>query len=139
MAKFFIVSTACRAVDSRRGLADSDAGERADSVAACTWLFSADPGVDDPETAIRTAVVSYFDSAEGQRVRTGEGLSFLGWEEAIPWVPDEIWLRHGLTAIRHPDVERLVLDSEEDLSEEISAPQSTPFEASTNAITAPSA
>lgn len=139
MAKFFIVSTACRAVDSHGGVADSDSGERAASVGGCSWLFSADPAVDDPETAIRTAVVSYFDSAEGQRVRTREGLSFLGWEEAIPWVPDETWLRHGLTAIRHPDVERLVLDTEEDLSEEISAPQATSFESSTNAITAPSA
>jgi hypothetical protein len=34
-------------------------------------------------------------------------------------VPDEVWQRHGLTALRHPEVERVLLDEDEDLAEEL--------------------
>ena len=121
MSRFFIVNTV-----SWRGGQEPPAGELTDSdrrgqCTGCAWLFSAAPGVDDAEAALRAAVIDYFGSAVGRRLRQTEGLTPLTWEEAIPWVPDELWRRHGLTALRHPEVERLLLDEEEDLGEELPA------------------
>jgi hypothetical protein len=102
--------------------ADSFAGyvrvEAAPAGAGCAWLFAAAAEVEDPETALRRAVTEFFRSPQGERIRRGEELTKLGWCDAIPWVPDETWARHGLTAFRHPEVERILLDEQEDLAEE---------------------
>lgn len=102
-----------------RGLADGKLREdvAARRIQGCTWLFRAGARVDDPEEALRDAVRDFFSSEEGLRVLQGEDLRPLSWEAAIPWVPDEVWERHGLEAIRHPEVERVVLDGNEDLAE----------------------
>ena len=87
----------------------------------CAWLFEAAASVDDPESTMRAAVAEFFSGEEGSRVRAREGLVHLRWCDVIPWIPDEIWERHGLTVFRHPDVERILLDSEEDLAEDLPA------------------
>lgn len=117
--RFLIVNTvdwdACRGL-SEGTLRDDEAVRR---IQGCTWLFRASAAVDDPEEALRDAVRAFFSSEEGRRVLKGEDLPRLEWEAAIPWVPDEVWARFGLEAIRHPDVQRVVLDGSEDLTESL--------------------
>jgi hypothetical protein len=119
MSRFIIVSVPGAAASPSRHYADSVTDDSAEVEAGCAWLFSAAPRVDDPEEAVRAAVREYFASAEGTRVREGEGMERVGWCEAIRWVPDATWERHGLTVFRHPDVERIILHDEEDLAEEL--------------------
>lgn len=120
MSRFVIVSMPARSGESPDQFAEITRGEVSAATTGCAWLFSATPRVDDPESALRTAVQEYFSSAEGRRVRDSEQLEHLGWCDAIPWIPDDVWERHGLTVFRHPDVERILLDEEEDLAEELS-------------------
>ena len=87
--------------------------------AGCTWLISAEQRVDDAEEALRAAVREFVTSEAGQRVRQGEGSEMFGWCDALAWIPDEVWEAHGLSVFRHPDVERIILDAEEDLAEEL--------------------
>lgn len=87
----------------------------------CVWLFRVEPRVDDVREAARDAVLAFFTTEAGRRVREGEQLASLRWEDAVGWVPDEVWARHGLEPLRHPDVERVMLDGEEDLAPEIDA------------------
>jgi hypothetical protein len=123
MSRFFIVGTAGSTVGRTATFTNSTCGEGAAQSAGCAWLFSAEAVVDDAEAALRDAVMAFFGSDEGRRVREGEELVSLSWEEAIPWVPDRVWREHGLTAIRHPEVERILLDRDEDLAEELAAGQ----------------
>ena len=119
MSRFFIVNTV-----SWRGARDPREheltyGDRSGQCTGCAWLFTASSAVDDVEAALRAAVLEHFGSAAGRTLREREALTPFTWGEAIPWVPDEVWKRHGLTALRHPDVERILLDEEEDLAEEL--------------------
>lgn len=113
MSRFFIVNT----VESLRSepLEDLTGAPIEGQCTGCAWLFRAEPRIDDPEQALRRAVTAHFGSARGRGVLEGEGLSTLRWEDAIPWVPDEVWAEHGLSILGHPDVERLLLDAREDL------------------------
>lgn len=116
MSRFIIVSLP---VEARRlpGRFDSLADWESEPVdAGCAWLFSAGAEVEDAEEALRRAVTEFFGSEDGQAVAEGESAARLGWCEAIPWIPDEVWERHGLTVFRHPDVERILLDAEEDFA-----------------------
>ena len=113
MSRFFIVNT----VESLRSETPEDlTGAPVEGqCTGCAWLFRAEPRIDDAEEALRGAVYAFFGTAEGRAVLEGEGLSALRWEDAIPWVPDEVWAEHGLSILGHPDVERLLLDAGEDL------------------------
>lgn len=117
--RFLIVNTVDW--DACRGLTDGTLREEeaVRRVQGCTWLFRASAAVDDPEEAMRDAVREFFASEEGRRVLKGEDLARLDWEAAIPWVPDEVWDRFGLEAIRHPEVQRVILDGSEDLAESL--------------------
>ena len=119
MSRFIIVSAPGVAPTPARHPADRFADGSASLEAGCAWLFSAAARVDDPEEAVRAAVREYFATAEGAQVRESEGMERLSWCEAIRWVPDDVWERHGLDIFRHPDVERIILDEEEDLAEEV--------------------
>jgi hypothetical protein len=119
MSRFIIVSMPGAAIPGPGRFAEIDQADAGVPRAGCAWLFSAVAGVDDAEGALRAAVGEFFATEEGQAVREGEGLATMGWCDALPWVPDEIWQRHGLTVFRHPDVERIILDEEEDLAEEL--------------------
>ena len=119
MSRFFIVNTVSWGGAREPGERELTYGARSGQCTGCAWLFTASPGVDDVEAALREAVLEHFGSAAGRRLRETEALTPLTWEEAIPWVPDEVWRRHGLTALRHPEVERVLLDEEEDLAEEL--------------------
>ncbi len=101
----------CRAVAAGQ-LSEEEAME---SLTGCAWLFRVEAEVENVEEAARDAVKTYFASQEGLQVIEREGIEALTWEEAILWVPDEIWKRHGLEPIRHPDVERVILDADEDV------------------------
>ena len=117
MSRFFIVNT----VDWSRvpdGGQDLTGASPEGQCTGCAWLFRAGPEVDDLESALRAAVSELFSGPEGRRIRGGEELETLRWEEAIPWIPDEAWSAQGLTILRHPEVERLLLDREEDLLED---------------------
>ncbi len=103
----------CRAVAAGQ-LSEEEAME---SLTGCAWLFRVEAEVESVEEAAREAVRAYFSSEEGRRVIEREELAALTWEEAILWLPDEIWKRHGLEPIRHPDIERVILDADEDLRE----------------------
>lgn len=116
MGRFVIVGTADSGGSGTDPFA-SRAGEP--ERVGCAWLFEATARVEDVERALRAAIAEYFRSGEGARVRRGEGLERIGWCDAIPWIPDELWERHGLRVFRHPDVERILLDEEEDLGEEL--------------------
>ena len=83
----------------------------------CAWLFRVHDGVESIEEAARDAVAAFFTSDEGRQIRAREEIARLTWEEAVVWLPDEIWLRHGLEPIRHPEVERVLLQAHEDLLE----------------------
>ena len=121
MARFVIINTLVSTVRESRLFSDVVArGERRDVPVDCAWLVEAVAAVDDPESAMRAAIAEFFSGEEGARVRAGEGLDRLRWCDAIPWIPDEVWERHGLTVFRYPEVERILLDSEEDLAEELS-------------------
>lgn len=117
--RFLILNSVDR--DACRGLVGGELREEeaVRRIQGCAWLFRASARVDDPEEALREAVRDYFSSEEGRRVLEGEELRPLTWEAAIPWVPDEVWARHGLEAFRHPEVQRVVLDGSEDLAEEL--------------------
>lgn len=119
MSKFIIVSVPGSGAPESTLFANPIQDDSEQPDAGCAWLFSAAPRVDDPEEAVRAAVREYFATPEGERVRAGEGRERWGWCEAIGWVPDGIWERHGLSIFRHPDVERIILDEEEDLAEEL--------------------
>jgi hypothetical protein len=95
--------------------------EAASRLSGCTWLFRVEPRVGDVEEAARDAVQDFYRSAEGRRARQDEGSERLGWEEALAWVPDEVWARHGLEPVRHPEVERVLVDAAEDLGAELSS------------------
>jgi hypothetical protein len=118
MSRFFIVNTVDWAASAGDG---PELTRRAPQgqCTGCAWLFRAAPEIDDVESALRAAVTEFFAGAEGGRIREREEMAELRWEEAIPWVPDEAWAAHGLTVLRHPEVERLLLDREEDLLEEV--------------------
>lgn len=83
----------------------------------CVWLFRVEARVESVAEAARDAVREHFSSAEGRRHLGTE--EELGWEEAMRWVPDPVWARHGLEPLRHPEVERVLLDGEEDLRGEL--------------------
>lgn len=85
----------------------------------CAWLIRVSPGVDDVEEALRAAVREYFASEEGRRVREAEGMEQVRWCDALSWIPDELWQAHGITVFHHPEAERIILDGEEDLAEEL--------------------
>lgn len=119
MSRFFIVNTVAWGGAREPRASELTYGDRSGQCTDCAWLFIASPGVDDVEAALREAVLEHFGSATGRRLRETEALTPLTWEEAIPWVPDEVWQRHGLTALRHPEVERVLLDQEEDLADEL--------------------
>jgi hypothetical protein len=119
MSRFFIVNTVAWGGARNAREHELTYGDRAGQCTGCAWLFTASAGVDDVEAALREAVLDHFASGAGRRLRETEALTPLTWEEAIPWVPDEVWRRHGLTALRHPEVERVLLDEEEDLAEEL--------------------
>lgn len=119
MSRFVIVSMPAERGSARsgfRGLAPS-VGAALDG--GCAWLFRAAATVDDPEEALRAGVREFFASSEGRRVRQREEMERIEWCEVIAWVPDAVWERHGLTLFRHPEVERIILDAEEDLAEEL--------------------
>ena len=114
--KFVIVNTidqeACRSLAAGE-IREHEAARR---LSGCCWLVRASAEVDDPEEALRDAVHDYFSSEQGQEVLRREEIRPVTWEAAIPWIPDESWSRFGLEVIRHPDVERIVLDASEDLA-----------------------
>lgn len=118
MSRFIIVTTPGTAAPPSVAFAEPS-DRRPPEATGCAWLFSAAAGVDDPEAAMRAAVAEFFCSPEGDQVRQGERLDRLGWCDAIPWIPDETWQHHGLTVFRHPDVERILLDDDEDLAEDL--------------------
>jgi hypothetical protein len=120
MSRFVIVTVASASAPLSRLEVIANVTDAADVETGCAWLFSADARVDDPEDAMRAAVSEYFTTVGGRRVRESEGMDRVGWCEAILWVPEEIWQRHGLTVFRHPDVERIILNDQEDLAEELS-------------------
>lgn len=102
---------ACREVAGGR-VPEDEAMRR---LSGCAWLFRVEARVDDAAEAARDAVRDYFRSDPGRQARRSEGDEPLTWERAMSWVPDEIWARYGLEAIRHPDVERVVLNGSEEL------------------------
>lgn len=121
MARYAILNTveweSCRALASGE-LSDEEVMER---LSGCAWLFRIEDGVDDVGEAARRAVREHFSSAEGRRalaLEEEEGAQ-LRWETAMRWLPDESWQRHGLVPIRHPDVERVILDAGEELGAEL--------------------
>jgi hypothetical protein len=119
MSRYVIVSMPSARSDARSGF--HDMARPADDVVdgGCAWLFRAEPGVDDPEEALRASVREFFESSEGRRVLQQEGMDRIEWCEAIAWIPDAVWERHGLALFRHPEVERIIVDAEEDLAEEL--------------------
>lgn len=123
MSRFVIVSLPgqpTRSSGQFDGPADRDTGGVETD---CAWLFSASPEVEDAEEALRTAIAEFFGSAAGREASEAESGGPLGWCEAIRWIPDEVWGRHGLTVFRHPDVERILLDRDENLVEESTLPK----------------
>jgi len=115
MARFAILNTIDW--DGCRGLAAGEAVEEQvmERLTGCAWLFQMADGVESVEDAARTAVERFLTCDEGRRVLASEEVDDLAWEDAMAWVPDEMWAEVGLTPIRHPDVERVVLDAGERL------------------------
>jgi hypothetical protein len=115
MARYAILNTVdwegCRSLSAGR-LSEEQVMER---LSGCAWLFRVRDGVDSVEDAARDAVRRFFSSEEGMRIARDETLERLSWEDAMAWVADEVWASVGLERIRHPDVERVILDSAEDL------------------------
>ena len=118
MSRFFIVNTVASPRDAD-GTEDLTGAPLEGQCTGCAWLFRAEARIDDPEAALRGAVTAYFGSPRGRGIIEGERLSSLRWEDAIPWVPDEVWEEHGLAILGHPEVERLLVDAGEDLLEEL--------------------
>jgi hypothetical protein len=115
MARYAILNTVdwqgCQALSAGQ-VPEEQVMER---LSGCAWLFRVRDGVECVEDAARAAVGSFFASEEGRRVAQDEGFEQLKWEDAISWVSDEAWAEFGLERIRHPDVERVLLDAAEDL------------------------
>jgi hypothetical protein len=118
--RFVILSTldwsACRDLAAGR-MSEEEAGRR---MTGCCWLLRAEASVDDPEEALREAAREFFASEEGRTVLDREEEGSPSWEAALRWIPDETWSRFGLEVVRHPDVQRVVLDRGENLAEPLS-------------------
>lgn len=117
--KFVIVNTidreACQGLAAGK-LQEQEAVRR---LSGCCWLIRASADVDDCEEALRDAIHDYLSSDAGRALLREEEIRSVTWAAVIPWVPDETWARFGLEVIRHPDVERVVLDASEDLAESL--------------------
>jgi hypothetical protein len=115
MARYAILNTVdwqgCRSLASGE-VAEEEVMQR---LTGCAWLFRVSDGVDSVEDAARAAVRSFFSSTEGRNVARREEVRALSWAEAMAWVTDEVWERHGLEPICHPEFERVILDAAEDL------------------------
>jgi hypothetical protein len=122
MARFAILNTvdwdACAGIGTR-GLGRR---ELVDRLSGCAWLFSVEAEVEDVAEAAREAVQEFFSTDEGRKILRSEEITRLGWEEAIPWVSDEVWASRGLELLRHPDVQRVVVDADEELLAPLSRP-----------------
>ncbi|CAN5695051.1 hypothetical protein BH23GEM7_BH23GEM7_25940 [soil metagenome] len=116
MARYAILNTVewegCRALAAGQ-LREEEVMQR---LSGCAWLFRVEDGTGEVEEAARSAVREFFSGEEGRHLLEREQLEALTWAEAILWMPDEVWKRHGLQPIRHPDVERIILDADEDLA-----------------------
>lgn len=115
MSRFAILNTVDW--DACAGIGTAGLGERelVDRLSGCAWLFRVEAEVEDVAQAAREAVQEYFASEEGRRILRSEEITVLGWEDAIQWVSDESWASHGLELLRHPEVERVLVDADEDL------------------------
>ncbi|MBA4159055.1 MAG: hypothetical protein H0X65_16490 [Gemmatimonadetes bacterium] len=115
MARYAIFNTVdwdgCRSL-AAGAMNEEEVMER---LTGCAWLFRIRDGLDNAEEAAREAVSDFFASAEGGRIRERERMQRLTWEEVMAWVPEETWKRHGLEPIRHPEVERVLLQAGEEL------------------------
>jgi hypothetical protein len=115
MARFAILNTVdwdgCRDL-AAGGVTEDQVMVR---LTGCAWLFRLDDGVESVEDSARAAVERFLASDEGRRVLASEEMDDLAWEDAVAWVPDEMWAEFGLAPVRHPDVERVVLDAGERL------------------------
>ena len=70
--------------------------------AAGSWFF-AFQGEGDPEVAIRAAIADFFEHPTEDCAEAFIG-HYPNWGDAIEWVPDEAWARHGLRRLRTPIV-----------------------------------
>ncbi|HEX6926850.1 MAG TPA: hypothetical protein VF167_15615 [Longimicrobiaceae bacterium] len=122
MARYVIVTLPGQPRSRRPPFEISLATEEDRADPGCAWLFRASAEVADAEEALKSAVREFMLSPEGEAALGGESDDWLDWCEALGWVPDEIWERHGLRVFRHPDVERILLDPEEDVAEALSLP-----------------
>jgi hypothetical protein len=115
MARYAILNTIDW--DGCRRLADGalEEEEVMQRLTGCAWLFRVDDGVESVEEAARAVVSDFLASEGGRRVLASEETEFLSWEDAIGWISDEQWAAAGLEPIRHPDVERVVVDAGERL------------------------
>lgn len=115
MSRFAIFNTVDW--DACTGMGNSALSERelVDRLSGCAWLFRVEPEVEDVAQAVREAAREFFATDDGLRVLRSEDITSLRWEDAIPWVSDEAWGRHGLELLRHPEVERVMVDADENL------------------------
>lgn len=60
-----------------------------------TDYFLADTTLESPEHAMRTAVAEFLASADGEE-SIEETMGDFNWGDAIEYVPDDIWSKHGV-------------------------------------------
>lgn len=68
---------------------------------AYTDLLEVDDSIKDAETAIRTAIKEFLSTPDGMDAMVDSCDDF-NWGDAIMYVPDEIWAKHGLRIIPEP-------------------------------------
>lgn len=82
-----------------------------------TWIdtFEVEDFVENPERAIRDAVKEFLDTDEGKKALSYTCHDF-NWGDAVVYVPEEIWKKHGLRfrTVKSVDV---VVDQDEVLCE----------------------
>ena len=85
---------------------------------AYTDLFFVSQQVEDVEAALRAAVEEFLTTPEGREAVEDTHHDF-NWGDAIVYVPDEIWGKHGLKLLGEPNYETVFVDQDERLCPEL--------------------
>ncbi len=76
--------------------------------------FNVEDDVDNVEQALRDAVNEFLSTDFGAKVIIQNNGHF-NWGDAILYVPEFIWSKHGLHSIRHEESVDIIVDHDEEL------------------------
>jgi hypothetical protein len=117
MARYAILNTVdwegCRSL----GQGEVTDEQVMENLTGCVWLFRVDDGVESVEEAAREAAQAFLASEAGRTLLGREEVSHPSWTDVVRWLSDAEWARVGMQPIRHPDVERVILDAAEVLAD----------------------